>query len=542
MFKFFQSKDDRAIEEVAAFLRQNFAASGFLPLAALSDRYCLGFLQIVGAHVAARSLPKGSGMDAAKSVFVQALHRVVPSAALDVTESLSVIRNDERFLRGTKDGDLYMGALSYLAPKQDGEAAFQRYTDQVREITSLQKVQPNTARPSATPGNERSDSGGTVRWTNWTAEDKTEGFEGPARQVVSRTYTFSGMRAAQGSASLKIECLLEAAATPDGEGVNMERQLRFHLHPFRLPHDADFILRFITRDGAQGGEFDVVAGPEGEGGALIARYRGRNDVATCVAALRTGRDLIFQLRDEREGLVDFLLPSDGEFERVYDETIKKLQQRAVLNQLLAYNAELQRGRVPQPDPETSTLGAEGWQIEGSGHEYMLSRIYSSSEATVRIICTVKSSPEVNFVVTDLRIQFKPLALRQDGPLVLGLFTDEPKGALVEVEALAVSAENRSRLLDVVMLVHREDTHKLLRALGSGDDLHFAIMNAAPPEEEPVVGNPIDCLARFVLENDNEFKDIYDETVEKVAACQDATRTRQLGENWYRRRSPGLHAG
>ena len=265
-------------------------------------------------------------------------------------------------------------------------------------------------------------------------------------------------------------------------------------------------------------------------------------MATCVTTLRAGRDLIFKLRDEREGLVDFLLPSDGEFERVYDETIGKLQQRAVLNQLLARNAEHQRGRTSRPEPEISTLGAEEWQVEGSGHEYTLTRTYSSAEATVRIICTVKSSPEVNFVVTDLRFQFKPLALKQDGPLVLGLFTDEPKGALVEVEALSVSAENRSRLLDVVMLAHRDDTHKLLRALASGDHLHFMIVNAAPPEEEPIVGDPLDCLARFVLENDSEFKDLYDGTVEKVAVCQDATRERQLNENWYRRRSPGLNSG
>jgi hypothetical protein len=39
--------------------------------------------------------------------------------------------------------------------------------------------------------------------------------------------------------------------------------------------------------------------------------------------------------------------------------------------------------------------------------------------------------------------------------VLGLFTDEPKGALVEVEAIPVPEESRNTMFDVVMLVHRK---------------------------------------------------------------------------------------
>jgi hypothetical protein len=155
---------------------------------------------------------------------------------------------------------------------------------------------------------------------------------------------------------------------------------------------------------------------------------------------------------------------------------------------------------------------------------------------------VKSSPEVNFVVSDLRFNFKPLRLEHMGSLVLGLFTDEPRGALVEVEAISVPEEGRNTLLDVVMLVHREDTHKLLRALTSGDDLHFALMKPTPPEEEPFLADPLKCLARFVLAKDDAFKHLYEETVEKVSVCQDATRARQLSERWYRRRTPGRNAG
>ena len=69
MFGTFRSKPDRAAEAVVEFLRDKLASSGPLPAAALSDRYCLGFLQTVGVHVASQSLAKGSGVDKAKAVF-----------------------------------------------------------------------------------------------------------------------------------------------------------------------------------------------------------------------------------------------------------------------------------------------------------------------------------------------------------------------------------------------------------------------------------------------------------------------------------------
>jgi hypothetical protein len=183
-----------------------------------------------------------------------------------------------------------------------------------------------------------------------------------------------------------------------------------------------------------------------------------------------------------------------------------------------------------------------WKVNGSGHEYTLSRIFSSAETAVEIICTVKSSPEVNFVVSDLRFHFKPLRRLESGSLVLGLFTDEPKGALVEVETIPALEQGRSASSDVTMLVHREDAHKLLRAISSGDDLHFAVMNPAPPEERPFLNDPLECMARLVLANDDAFKELHEEVVEKVSACQDATHARQLGEHWYRRRSPGRDSG
>ncbi|RQH08696.1 hypothetical protein [Bradyrhizobium sp. RP6] len=132
----------------------------------------------------------------------------------------------------------------------------------------------------------------------------------------------------------------------------------------------------------------------------------------------------------------------------------------------------------------------------------------------------------------------PLRFGQHKSLVLGLFTEEPKGALVEVEVIGANGGAS----DAVLLVHREDAHKVLRAIASGDDLHFAIMRPAPPDEEPFLADPLDSLAWLVLVNDEQFKALFEDATEKVSICQDATRARQLRENWYRRRTPGLNSG
>jgi hypothetical protein len=189
-----------------------------------------------------------------------------------------------------------------------------------------------------------------------------------------------------------------------------------------------------------------------------------------------------------------------------------------------------------------------WQVAGGGHEFTISRTYSlfgpssaETTTTLKIICTIKSSPEVNWVCSDLRFNFKPFRLPHERPIVLGLFTEEPKGALVEVQALPVPEDSRDALLDVVMLVHHDDVTKLLRALSSGNELTFVLMNPAAPNEKSFVKDAPEFLARLSLPNDQEFKNLYDETCEQVAHCQDATRARQLGEGWYRRRTPGRDA-
>jgi len=109
-------------------------------------------------------------------------------------------------------------------------------------------------------------------------------------------------------------------------------------------------------------------------------------VTACISTLRSGRDMVFILREQRESLVNFLLPNDDEFQRLYDETVGRLHQRAVINQILHYNAELQRGQRTRPEPQTAVrMQGNAWKIIGSGHEYTLSRSYSSAREAVEII-------------------------------------------------------------------------------------------------------------------------------------------------------------
>jgi hypothetical protein len=282
MLGIFRSKPDDAVEAVVAFLREKLASPCPLPSAALSDPYCLGFLKTVVVHVASQSLQKRSGIDQAKAVFEQALMRFAPSRAQDAVEVLPFLHRDEDFLRGTKDGDLYMGwTLLHVASEVNGRAALRRFFDRVRQVAPPSKAEPATGRPlPSQDGSELRGAGGSVRWTDWQAEDKTEGFDGPAKQSIRRVYTFSGMNGPESAATLTIVCALEATMMPEGESISLDRRLRFYLRPFRLPHQAGFVMRLATHYEELGGEFDIVAEPaeSGDDTAVIDKYRGRNDV------------------------------------------------------------------------------------------------------------------------------------------------------------------------------------------------------------------------------------------------------------------------
>jgi hypothetical protein len=150
---------------------------GQIPAAALSEPYCIGFLQMVGVHVASQSLEKGSGMQTAMAAFDDALTLFAPNQARDVAQMLSDIRagrspQNESYLLGRKDADAYMGwKLLNLAPQWQGEAALRRFFDRLRSLdppshtpppateTPVQRLLPLPPLPKADP------SPATPRWT-----------------------------------------------------------------------------------------------------------------------------------------------------------------------------------------------------------------------------------------------------------------------------------------------------------------------------------------------------------------------------------------
>ncbi len=117
---------------------------------------------------------------------------------------------------------------------------------------------------------------------------------------------------------------LEGGLEAEVGGLKLYRTLRVYLRPFRLPHDASFVMGLSTADQSKGGEFDVLASPVDHDTSAFAKFGGRNDVRTCLDVIMSGDDMIFKIADETESLVNFRLPNDGEFKRLVDETCDRL--------------------------------------------------------------------------------------------------------------------------------------------------------------------------------------------------------------------------
>jgi len=181
-----------------------------------------------------------------------------------------------------------------------------------------QPVSKATQTPSGTI------SGGSVQANNWQARRMTDVGDKLQRFEIGRSYQFGGLCGSDSHATLRIVVTLEGEIVP--QGLALGRKLRFYLWPFRLPHDADFTLRLVTRVGAIGGSFSVLASPvEGDNEtALIARFGGRDDVAQCLNAFMSSQPLRFNLSDDHESLVGFELPNDPSFKKLYDETCEAL--------------------------------------------------------------------------------------------------------------------------------------------------------------------------------------------------------------------------
>src|SRR6266481_5168426 len=94
MFGIFKSKWTRATESASDFIVEMLGPYRKIPAGALRDRYCMGFLQIVGVHAASKSLGSGSGIEQRMAVFEEALRSFAPRHAGEVAELLPFIRSE----------------------------------------------------------------------------------------------------------------------------------------------------------------------------------------------------------------------------------------------------------------------------------------------------------------------------------------------------------------------------------------------------------------------------------------------------------------
>ncbi len=202
-----------------------------------------------------------------------------------------------------------------------------------RETTTSQQSRQITETRRAT-------SRVSIECSEWQVTRGASGIDGPRpSEELSRTYDLSGLAPPDRTATVRIVCKLQSEGLEGGleaevGGLKLYRTLRVYLRPFRLPHDASFVMGLSTADQSKGGEFDVLASPVDHDTSAFAKFGGRNDVRTCLDVIMSGDDMIFKIADETESLVNFRLPNDGEFKRLVDETCDRLSQTEIAYEVL----------------------------------------------------------------------------------------------------------------------------------------------------------------------------------------------------------------
>ena len=141
---------------------------------------------------------------------------------------------------------------------------------------------------------------------------------------LSRIYHFSGLQVPGATATLRLDCRLESSV----RGF-IYSNLTLYLRPFRLLHETSLVMGLVTADQSKGGIVEVRACPvEGDPDtALLAVGLGvedRQDVQKCLSAISSGKEMCFMLGNQTRPIVKFALPNDGEFQRLYNETYKRM--------------------------------------------------------------------------------------------------------------------------------------------------------------------------------------------------------------------------
>jgi hypothetical protein len=180
----------------------------------------------------------------------------------------------------------------------------------------------------------------SVKYSKWQITRGPSSIDGPRpNEELTRTYELSGLAPPDTTATFGVICKLESEGLEGGidaeqAGLKLNCQIRFYLRPFRLPHDATFVMGLFTEDQSKGGEFDVLASPVDRDTSVFAKFGGRNDTRTCLDVMMAGKDINFTLADEKESLVKLRLPNDGEFKRLFDETSDRLARAEITYQLM----------------------------------------------------------------------------------------------------------------------------------------------------------------------------------------------------------------
>jgi hypothetical protein len=350
MFGIFKSNYDRAVEATCDFIADMALPIGELRGSVLRDPYCLGFLQIVGMHVAAKSLKGRLNPEEPERAFEDALKTIAPSLAAEAAELLSLIRsenspNNAAYLRGKKDGDTFMAyKLLHFLSESSGEPALEQFYDRVRQVMSQQQDPPSQ---SPLQKSEQTEVG------KWLVRKARASERLSPIHELGRTYNFSGLYPHDMTVTLTIVCTIETTRSVVGSETDSWRfihGLSFHLQPFRLPQETPLVMQLFTVDELQGGKFDVFPySIEGNSNtAVIAEFGDGENLEKCLSAIMSGTDMRFVLVHGKS-LVNFLLPNDEEFMPLYDEACDQLTQFQI-------DTDIMRARDQGPPEAVSFVG------------------------------------------------------------------------------------------------------------------------------------------------------------------------------------------
>jgi hypothetical protein len=304
------SRHARAVEDSAAFIAEMFEMYfGQMPAKALSDPYCLGFIQMVGLHVAFQSLGGESGTDNADMAFEESLKLFAPRRAAHIATLLRRFCDAGRqeavaFLKGRDDGRAYM----VWSPPELGRAALRTFTDR---FEALETRLPEPAHRRL-PG----------KWQL-------------ANRQVFRNYEFAKVTTPGITTSVRMSVRV-------GRNLNgsMYSRIEFTLCPYlymwpsqrplgdqgEMVKSPVGVALWATVEGTDdspeflGRSFSVSAMAEKKPDTITLGTDDKFSVNACVQALSSGEDLAFMLyaaETKSDVKLRLALPNDGDFAALF---------------------------------------------------------------------------------------------------------------------------------------------------------------------------------------------------------------------------------